>query len=242
MFIAVGLSQYNVALFHLVAHAFFKALLFLAAGAVIHGIADQQDLRRLGGLVAVIPFTYTAILIGSLALIALPWVTGFYSKDAILELAAGRYTITGTVAYSVGTLSAALTAFYSTRLAALTFFTTPSARIVDYSHAHEAPILIVIPLVVLSVLAIIFGYVASDLYRGVGSDFLSSALYINPGNMALIDAEFALPLIIKLLPAMVSVGGIIFAVYLYQFNPSYTISLTDPNSPLRGVYKYLNAK
>lgn len=239
---AVGLSQYSVALFHLVAHAFFKALLFLAAGAVIHGMADQQDLRRLGGLVGVMPFTYTAMLIGSLSLMALPWLTGFYSKDAVLELAAGRYTVSGIVAYVVGTLSAALTAFYSTRLAALTFFTVPSARQTDYEHAHEAPILIIVPLVVLSVLAIVFGYLASDLYRGPGTDYLSSALFQHPMHTALVEAEFALPLAIKLLPAIVSIGGAILAVYLYHGVPSYTVSLTAVGSPGVWVYTYLNAK
>ena len=96
---AVGLSEYATSLFHLVNHAFFKSLLFLAAGAVLHGISDQQDLRRLGSLVSLFPFTYTAIIIGSLSLIAIPFITGFYSKDAILELAYGRYEVIGNVAY-----------------------------------------------------------------------------------------------------------------------------------------------
>jgi NADH-ubiquinone oxidoreductase chain 5 len=88
MFIAVGISQYEVALFHLVNHAMFKALLFLAAGSVLHAMSDQQDMRRLGGLVGFLPLTYVSILIGSLSLMALPGLTGYYSKDAILELGA----------------------------------------------------------------------------------------------------------------------------------------------------------
>lgn len=163
MFIAVGLSQYNVALFHLVGHAFFKALLFLAAGAVIHGRADQQDLRRLGGLVNFMPLTYTAILVGSLSLMALPWLTGFYSKDLILELAYGRYVASGTFAYWIGTIAAACTAFYSFRLASLTFFGVPNAPRTDYLNAHDAPMLIVVPLLVMSIITILFGYMFKDL-------------------------------------------------------------------------------
>jgi NADH-ubiquinone oxidoreductase chain 5 len=98
MVMAIGLSQYNVALFHLMNHAFFKALLFLSAGSIIHSMADNQDLRRYGGLINFLPFTYTAILIGSLSLMALPWLTGFYSKDLILELAFAQYEFKGYLA------------------------------------------------------------------------------------------------------------------------------------------------
>lgn len=99
LFMAVGLSQYNVALFHLVNHRFFKRLLFLAAGGVLHSMQDQQDLRKLGGLIQFLPFTYTAILVGSLSLMAFPFLTGFFSKDLILELAYGQYEFSGNVAY-----------------------------------------------------------------------------------------------------------------------------------------------
>ncbi len=105
----------------------FKALLFLAAGAVIHGITDQQDLRRLGGLVGFMPLTYTTILVGSLSLMALPWLTGFYSKDLLLELAYGRYLASGTLAYWLGTFAAGCTAFYTFRLVSLAFFVVPNA-------------------------------------------------------------------------------------------------------------------
>lgn len=99
LFMAVGLRQYNVALFHLVNHAFFKALLFLAAGGVLHRMKDQQDLRKLGGLFNFLPFTYTAILVGSLSLMAFPFLTGFFSKDLILELAYGQYELRGNIGY-----------------------------------------------------------------------------------------------------------------------------------------------
>lgn len=241
LFMAVGLSQYNVALFHLVNHAFFKALLFLAAGAVIHGMADQQDLRRLGGLVNFLPFTYTAILIGSLSLMALPFMTGFYSKDLILEVALGQYEVSGTIAYWLGTISAVFTAFYSFRLVSLTFFTTPNAPKGDYLHAHEAPMIIVISLVILSIMSIVFGYIAKDMFVGVGTDFLSTALFQHPDHITLIEAEFGLPLLMKLLPAIGSLFGAGLALYLYHVVPSITISLT--NGPIGyGVYSFLNAK
>lgn len=242
MILSLGLSQFNIALFHLVTHAFFKALLFLAAGAVIHGIIDQQDLRRLGGLVSYIPLAYTAILIGSLSLMAIPWMTGFYSKDTILELAAGSFTVSGTVAYTIGTLSAGLTAFYSIRLLSLTFFTKPSANQSSYMNAHESSMIIVVPLVVLSVFAIIFGYIASDLYRGPGSDFLGSSIHLHPNHIAVIDGEFATSLIIKLLPVIVSIIGAILAIYLYHVTPNYIIEMTSPITLGRSIYTFLNAK
>jgi NADH-ubiquinone oxidoreductase chain 5 len=241
LFMAVGLSQYNVALFHLVNHRFFKALLFLAAGAVIHGMADQQDLRRLGGLVNFLPFTYTAILIGSLSLMAFPFLTGFYSKDLIIESGAAQFALSGSVVYWLGTISAGFTAFYSFRLVSLTFFTVPNAPKGDYLHAHEAPMIIVIPLVILSIMSIRFGYVAKDLFVGPGSDFLSRALFQHPDHVSLIEAEFGLPTLIKLLPMFLSLGGAGLAVYMYHVIPGFTISLT--NSVLgKALYKFLNGK
>jgi NADH-ubiquinone oxidoreductase chain 5 len=230
-----------VALFHLVNHAFFKALLFLAAGAVIHAMADQQDLRRLGGLVNFLPFTYTAILIGSLSLMAFPFLTGFYSKDLILEVALGQYELSGSVAYWLGTISAVFTAFYSLRLISLTFFTVPNAPKGDYLHTHEAPTIIVIPLVILSIMSIAFGYVAKDLFVGIGSDFLSGALFQHPDHISLVEAEFGLPQLMKLLPAIGSMFGAGLALYLYHVVPAFTISLGD-NALGAALYRYFNGK
>jgi NADH-ubiquinone oxidoreductase chain 5 len=241
LFMAVGLSQYNVALFHLVNHAFFKALLFLAAGAVIHAMADQQDLRRLGGLVKFLPFTYTAILIGSLSLMALPFLTGFYSKDLILEVAYGQYELSGSVAYWLGTISAFFTAFYSLRLASLTFFTVPNAPKGDYLHTHEDDTITVIPLVILSIMSIVFGYIAKDLFVGVGSDFLATALFQHPDHISLVEAEFGIPLLVKHLPAICSVGGAALSVYLYTVVPQFTINLTD-SALGNTLYRFFNGK
>jgi len=122
MVFSCGLSSYSVGIFHLSNHAFFKALLFLSAGSVIHAMADEQDMRKMGGLLKLLPFTYAAIMIGSLALMGFPFLAGFYSKDVILEVAYASYSIKGHFAYWLGTISAFFTAFYSIRLISLTFF------------------------------------------------------------------------------------------------------------------------
>lgn len=241
LFMSVGLSQYNVALFHLANHAFFKALLFLSAGAVIHAMSDQQDLRRLGGLINFLPFTYTAILIGSLSLMAIPFLTGFYSKDLILEVAFGQYSLSGAISYWLGTISAVFTAFYSLRLVSLTFLTYPNAPKGDYLHTHEAPIIIVIPLVILSLMSIFFGFIAKDLFVGMGSDFLSSALFTHPSHISLVEAEFSMPLFFKLLPAIGSIFGAGLALFLYHTLPSFTIGLTDTKLG-NALYRFFNGQ
>ena len=122
MVFACGLSNYNVGFFHLINHAYFKALLFLSAGAVIHSLFDEQDMRKMGGLVNLLPFTYFVMLVGSLSLMGFPFLTGFYSKDIILELSFATYTFKGFFAYYLGLISACFTSFYSFRLLYLTFF------------------------------------------------------------------------------------------------------------------------
>jgi NADH-ubiquinone oxidoreductase chain 5 len=135
MMMAIGLSQYNVALMHTVNHAFFKALLFLGAGAVIHSFADEQDIRKMGGLIKFLPFTYSVMLTGSLSLLATPYLTGFYSKDLILELAYGQYNFSGIYAYILGSITAGITAFYSFRLISLVFLTTPNGNKQSYINS-----------------------------------------------------------------------------------------------------------
>jgi NADH-ubiquinone oxidoreductase chain 5 len=172
---------------------------------------------------------------------AFPFLTGFYSKDLILEVALGQYEVSGTIAYWLGTISAVFTAFYSFRLISLTFFTVPNAPKGDYLHVHEAPMIIVIPLVILSIMSVVFGYIAKDAFVGVGSDFLSGALFQHPDHISLIEAEFGLPLLLKLLPAIGSLFGAGLAVYLYHVVPSFTINLTN-NSIGHALYTFLNGK
>jgi len=241
MIMAVGLSQYNVALMHVVNHAFFKALLFLGAGAVIHSFADEQDIRKMGGLIKFLPFTYTVMLVGSLSLLATPWLTGFYSKDLIIELAYGQYSFSGIYAYILGSLTAGLTAFYSFRLISLVFLTIPNGIKNVYLNSHESNFAVIIPLFVLALFSIFFGFVFSDLFVGVGSDFFANSIFINPNNIAIIEAEFSLPLIIKLLPTILSILGATSAIFLYHAYPDFIINFTD-SALGRKIYTFLNGK
>jgi len=222
MMLAIGLSQYNAALLHTVNHAFFKALLFLGAGAVIHSFGDQQDVRKMGGLIKFLPFTYSVMLVGSLSLLATPFLTGFYSKDLILELAFGKYSFSGLYAYILGTITAGITAFYSFRLISLVFLGTVNGNKTSYLNSHESNLAVIIPLITLAVFSIFFGYIFSDLFVGIGSDFFANSIFIHPNNFALIEAEFSLDPIIKLLPAILSLLGAAFSIYLYNFSPSAT--------------------
>lgn len=241
MFMAIGLSQYDVALLHMSSHAFFKALLFLSAGAIIHSLADVQDIRRMGGLQQFLPFVYSAVIVGSLSLMALPWLSGFYSKDLIIELAYAQYTVSGFTAYALGTITAALTAFYSFRLISLVFLSYPNANKTGYLHIHEASIHVIIPLVVLSLFSIFFGYIFSDLFVGMGSDFLANSIFTHPNNITLVEAEFSIPLIYKLLPSILSILGAAIAIYFYNISPKFLIDLTN-NSVGRSIYTFLNGK
>ncbi|GAA5836871.1 hypothetical protein JCM5353_004648 [Sporobolomyces roseus] len=225
LFMAVGISQYSVALFHLVNHAFFKAVLFLAAGGVLHSMADQQDMRRLGGLINLLPFTYTIILIGSLSLMAIPFMTGFYSKDLILESGYAQYTMSGHIVYWLGTLTAMITAFYSFRLISMTFLTTPNAPKGDYEHTHEQPLIIVVPLVILALMSIFFGYIAKDAFVGMGSDMLATSLFVHPSHVTLVEAEFSIPTFYKLLPAIGTIGGASLALLMYHRLANFTVDL-----------------
>jgi NADH-ubiquinone oxidoreductase chain 5 len=243
MVMAVGLSQYNVALMHVVNHAFFKALLFLGAGAVIHSFSDQQDIRRMGGLIKFLPFTYSIMLVGTLSLLASPWLTGFYSKDLIIELAYGQYSGSGIYAYVLGSITAGLTAFYSFRLISLVFLTTPNGPKNVYLNSHEVNLSVIIPLFILALFSIFFGFIFSDLFVGVGSDFFGNSLFIHPKNISLIEAEFSLPLIIKLLPAILSLLGASLAIFLYNYYPYFIINGFAIETNLgRNLYTFLNGK
>src|SRR6201990_3313175 len=224
MVMAVGLSQYNVALMHTVNHAFFKALLFLGAGAVIHSFADQQDVRRMGGLIKFLPFTYSAMLAGSLSLLATPFLTGFYSKDLILELAYGQYSFSGMYAYILGSITAGITAFYSFRLISLVFLTYPNGQKNSYLNSHESKLAVIIPLLLLALFSIFFGFIFSDLFVGMGSDFFDNSLFVLPNNVNLIEAEFSLNIIIKLLPFILSLLGAFLAIILYNLQPHFIIN------------------
>ena len=146
MVFACGLSSYEVGIFHLSNHAFFKALLFLGAGSVIHAVSDEQDMRKMGGLKNLLPFSYSIMLIGSLALVGFPFLTGFYSKDTILEVAYAKYSVWGHFCYYLGTFAAFFTAFYSTRLLFLVFLSEPNGSRKVLATAHEGSWALTFPL------------------------------------------------------------------------------------------------
>jgi proton-translocating NADH-quinone oxidoreductase chain L len=171
MVFACGLSNYSVGVFHLINHAFFKALLFLGAGSIIHAVADEQDMRKMGGLKKLVPFTYSMMVIGSLALIGFPFLTGFYSKDVILEVAYGKYTSEGHFSYILGSFGAFLTAFYSTRLIYLTFLSTPNGYRRVICSAYDSSYQISISLFLLVIPSVLIGFYAKDMMIGFGSDF-----------------------------------------------------------------------
>jgi NADH-ubiquinone oxidoreductase chain 5 len=224
MVMACGLSNYAGSLFHLMNHAFFKALLFLSAGAIIHAMGDEQDMRKMGGLVKVMPVTYMAMLIGSLSLMGFPFFTGFYSKDMILEFAYGTYHFDGLFAYWLGVLSAFFTSFYSTRLIYMTFYKITNSNRIIISQVEEAPLFMMIPLIVLSFASIFMGYIMKDLFLGLGVDTWNGSLFQLPNNCYYIEAEF-LPFYIKLIPFIMTLFGIFFAIIIYHVYEKKFISL-----------------
>ena len=240
MVFACGISGYNISMYHLANHAFFKALLFLSAGAVIHSMNDEQDMRKMGGLLKVLPFTYTMFLIGSFALLGLPFLSGYYSKDFILELSFATYTIPGHFAYILGTMSAFFTAFYSVRLLILTFITETNAYKQVILKAKDAPTLIAVPLFILAIFSIFVGYNFKDMAVGLGSDYWGNALCLDYTNNYLMDAEF-LPFIIKIFPIIFAGLGVILAAYIYNYLTKYLNTLVK-NNLFINLYTFLNKK
>lgn len=240
MFFACGLSNYPVAIFHLSNHAYFKALLFLCSGAVIHAMSDEQDIRKMGGLRRILPFTYIMFLIGSLSLMGFPFLTGFYSKDLILEISFASFSETGHFAYWLGTVGAFFTAFYSTRLLFFAFLSETNAYKNVIKHAHDVPLEMGLPLGLLAFGSIFIGYLSRDMFVGLGSNFWNNSIYINPINNQMIDAEF-LPTFIKLLPVIFSFSGLFSAFYLYFFKFKFLYELKTSNLGLY-LYNFLNRK
>jgi len=224
MVIAVGLSSYNIALFHLINHAFYKGLLFLGAGSVIHAVSDNQDFRRYGGLKPFLPLTYSVMLIASLSLVAFPFMTGFYSKDFILESAYGQFCFSSTAVYFIAVIGAMFTTLYSVKVLYLTFLTNPNGSLIDYKKAHEGDIFMSLPLIILAIFSIFFGYITKDIFIGLGSNFFSdNSLFIHPLHEIMLDTEFAVPTLFKLLPLMLTVTLSILAIVLSEFFPKILI-------------------
>ena len=240
MIFACGLSSYEVGLFHLSNHAFFKALLFLGAGSVIHAVADEQDIRKMGGLRKMLPFSYSIMVVGSLALIGFPFLTGFYSKDAILEVAYAKYDLLGHFSYFLGLFAAFCTSFYSTRLLFLVFLSEPNGSKAILSKAHEGSWFMGFPLFILSTITVVLGFLTRDLFIGFGTHFWGQSIFVLPQNYVLSDIEF-IPLYYKLLPLNISILGTFFSYFLYSFDLSTFYSIKKLRN-FRVFYNFLSKK
>ena len=215
MFFACGVSAYSAGVFHLMTHGFFKALLFLGAGSVIHAMSDEQDMRKMGGIWKMVPVTYALMWIGSLALAGVPPFAGYFSKDIVLEAAYAAHSSFGYYAFAMGLLAALLTAFYSWRLLFMTFHGTPRCDETTLGHVHESPKVMILPLLVLALGAVGAGYVGYDLFVGEGApEFWGDAILILPTHTALVDAHHV-PALVKYAPLIVGVIGIATAYLFY---------------------------
>jgi NADH-quinone oxidoreductase subunit L len=236
MFFAAGVGAYQVAIFHLFTHAFFKALLFLGAGSVIHAMSDEQDIRRMGGIWTKIPVTYAMFWVGSLALAGIPFFAGYYSKDAIIEAAFAAHSHVGFYAFVCGLLAATLTAFYSWRLIILTFHGRPRADSHVMEHVHESPLVMLVPLLVLAGGAILTGWLFHE--RFIGHDaagFWAGSIFNGPHNHIL-HAMHEVPGWVPLAPFVVGVIGIVTAYLFYMIAPAMPGALA---ARFPGVYRFL---
>lgn len=221
MFFACGVSAYSAGIFHLMTHAFFKALLFLGAGSVIHALSDEQDIRKMGGTAKHLIWTCVLMYLGSLAIAGIPPFAGYFSKDIVLESAYASGTDVGRFAYWVGVLAALFTAFYSWRLLVLTFHGAPRASKKVMSHIHESPPVMLLPLIVLAVGAVFAG-IGGALLGMVdpGGAFWGDALFVLKGSEVLERAHHV-PALIKYLPLVAGVIGISLGYLLYLWMPSF---------------------
>ena len=236
MFFAAGVSAYPAAMFHLTTHAFFKALLFLGAGSVIHALSDEQDLRNMGGIRKHVPVTYAMMWIGSLALAGFPFFAGFYSKDMILEAAYAAHTGVGQMAFWLGCAAALLTAFYSWRLLILAFHGTPRASAETMAHIHESPKVMLLPLVPLAIGAIFAGFLGYELF--VGHDykmFWGDSIFILPTHEAMEHAHHV-PTWVKLLPIGLATAGVAAAYVAYTFVPSLPGAVATRFAPVHRFF------
>ncbi|TFF27661.1 NADH-quinone oxidoreductase subunit L [Jiella endophytica] len=236
MFVALGVGAYGPAIFHLFTHAFFKALLFLGAGSVIHAVSDEQDMRRMGGLKNHIPKTYWMMVIGTLALTGFPFTAGYYSKDAIIEAAFVGHNSFALYGWGMTVLAACLTSFYSWRLIFMTFHGKPRASADVMHHIHESPPVMLVPLFVLAAGALLAGIVFEHSFIGEGYDeFWHAAVFTGAENHVLHDMH-EIPFWIAFLPTIAMVLGFVVAYMFYISRPSLPKETAQRN---RGLYLFL---
>ena len=236
MFFAAGVSAYSAGIFHLMTHAFFKALLFLGAGSVIHAMSDEQDMRKMGGLWKMIPLTYGLMWVGSLAGAGIWPFAGYFSKDTILEAAYAAGSGFGAYAFWLGVATVLLTSFYSWRLLLMTFHGAPRGEETVIARVHESPKVMIVPLLVLAAGAIFAGYAGFEFFVGdKAADFWGSAILVLPSHPAL-EAAHGVPGWVKLLPLGLGLGGIVLAYGMYMLFPGLPGALAGRFQP---VYRFL---
>lgn len=259
MFFALGVSAYGAAMFHLMTHAFFKALLFLGAGSVIHAMSDEQDMRNMGGIWKKIPVTYVLMWIGSLALAGVPFFAGYYSKDMILEAAWADQTWFGHMAFWLGAAAALMTAFYSWRLILMTFHGQPRADHHVMDHVHESPPVMIAPLLVLATGAILAGFVfysgfVGSAHHGTESHetvaapaheeeksvwnkdaFWGDSLFVLPENDT-VEAAHSVPTWVKFFPVLMGVIGITLGYIAYMFFTGIPARVSSMFKPLHTLF------
>ena len=233
MFFATGVGAYNVAMFHLFTHAFFKALLFLGSGSVIHAFKDEQNINNMGGVWKKLPYTYGLMIIGTLALTGFPFLSGFYSKDAIIEFAYLRGNTTGYYAAGIGILTALLTSIYSWRLIFKTFHGEYKNKNIKIEETHESPLVMLIPLILLSIGAIFAGYFFKELfigYEGNNDFWQNSIFFLEP-----LSTEHP-PFWFLILTPVLVILSIPVAYYLFVKNKDLPEQIANVNKPL---YQFL---
>ena len=236
MFFAAGVGAYNVAMFHLFTHAFFKALLFLGSGAVIHSFRNEQDINNMGGVRKKLPYTYILMLIGTLALTGFPFLSGFYSKDAIIEFAYLKGNSVGISAAFVGVITALITSIYSWRLIFKTFHGNYNNRKINFDQIHESPLIMIIPLFVLAIGAIFSGIIFKELFIGHETSYEfwnKSILFLEPLSQKHPPNWF-----LFLTPILVIIA-IPFSFYIFVINKKIVDTIVDMNRP---IYQFLTNK
>jgi NADH-quinone oxidoreductase subunit L len=235
MFVAMGAGAYSVGMYHLFTHAFFKALLFLGSGSVILAMHHEQDIRHMGGLKDKIPFTYWAMVIGTLALTGFPLTAGYFSKDAIIEAAFVAKNPIALYAFGATVVAALLTSFYSWRLIFVTFHGSPHDHH-HYEQAHESPMVMLVPLGFLAAGSILAGYPFKDVFAGHGmAEFFRDSLKFAAGNHVLEDMHHV-PYLIAMMPTVMMALGFVVAWEFYIRRPELPVELARQHQPL---YRFL---
>ena len=224
MFFAAGVGAYNIAMFHLFTHAFFKALLFLGSGSVIHAFKDEQNINSMGGVWKKLPYTYVLMIIGTLALTGFPLLSGFYSKDAIIEFAYLRDNTTGYYAAGIGIFTAFLTSIYSWRLIFKTFHGSYNNKSIKIEETHESPLVMLLPLIILSIGAIFAGYIFKELFFDTNF-WGNSIFFLEPLS------EEHPPMWFLLLTPILVCSSIPISYYLFVKNKDLPNSIVEINKP-----------